>query len=176
MTPFAQGRWINTKTGKRWEPLRTRDGRLILGVKPNNEKELKAWRKLVAITAGDATPSGFETIDVDVNLAAEFVFDRNKGDMGTGRNASIVKASASPFPTTGSQGDLSKLVRAVEDSLTDAKVWRDDKLVVSYNGTRKRWGVIPESCGVHIAVTPALEPVEGIVVPDGQLSLTASDE
>ena len=42
-------------------------------------------------------------------------------------------------PTTGSLGDLSKLVRAVGTALTDAGVWTDDRLVVSFDGTRKRY-------------------------------------
>jgi Holliday junction resolvase RusA-like endonuclease len=47
--------------------------------------------------------------------------------------------------------DLSKLVRAVEDSMTGI-VWGDDKQVVETR-SRKRYADPDETCGAHISVT-----------------------
>lgn len=121
-----------------------------------SSKALKPWRKFVTRTARAETPPRWSPIDVDVNLSAEFVFDRPALHFGTGRNAGVVKDRfVSTRPTSGSQGDLSKLVRAVEDSLTDAGVWTDDRLVVSYDGTRKRYARDGESPGVLVRISAA---------------------
>lgn len=121
-----------------------------------SSKSLKPWRRRVRVAAvGELNREPRAMILGDVNLAAEFVFARNKSDMGTGRNAYHVKPSAPPWPSTGSHGDLGKLVRAVEDSLTDAGVWLDDRLVVSYDGTLKRWVNGGEPEGVYLTVTAA---------------------
>lgn len=154
MTPYAKGK---RDANGVFQPFRTRDGRLVLAVKASNEALLKPWRELVRKEAALARPPHFEVIDCPVNLLAEFVFARNKGDLGTGRNAGVVKASADPWPTAG-RGDLSKLVRAVEDSLTDAEVWEDDKLVVTYRGCKKRWARAGEAEGVHIMIHAVEDP------------------
>ena len=121
-----------------------------------SSKSLKPWRRHVARVAKANLPADWTPIDGDVNLAVEFVFERAKDHEGTGRNAGVLKDWARGLrPTTGSQGDLSKLVRAVEDSLTDAGVWTDDRLVVSFDGTRKRYAAPGEPAGAFVRIAHA---------------------
>lgn len=70
-------------------------------------------------------------------LSVDMVFSiaRPKGHYGTGRNAGVLKASAPRFPA--SMPDLSKLLRATEDALTSAGLWKDDALVVDYGRLAK---------------------------------------
>jgi Holliday junction resolvase RusA-like endonuclease len=71
-------------------------------------------------------------------LSAQFYFNRPKYHIGTGRNAGTVKASAPSNHAV--KPDLSKLVRAIEDGITESKcIWKDDSRVFSYLGTRKEW-------------------------------------
>jgi crossover junction endodeoxyribonuclease RusA len=73
--------------------------------------------------------------------------------------------------------DLSKIVRATEDALTDAGVWRDDALVVDLV-TRKRyanedaWALDRSGCFIRIASVVPLELPPG----RGYLELEASHE
>ena len=68
-----------------------------------------------------------------------FTRTRPKSHFGTGKNAGILKASAPDSPS--SKPDLTKLVRAVEDSLTGI-VWKDDAQVVE-QWNRKEFGASP---------------------------------
>jgi len=58
------------------------------------------------------------------------------------------KTSSEPFP--GKRPDIDKLTRAVLDSLTDARIWRDDGQVQTLHAC-KTWSLEP---GVDIAVFP----------------------
>lgn len=125
-----------------------------------SSKALKPWRRHVARVAKANLPADWKPIDGDVNLAVEFVFERPASHYGTGRNAGVVKDRfAGARPSSGSQGDLSKLVRALEDSLTDAGVWTDDRLVVSFDGTRKRYAAPGEPAGALVRISHA-EPAQ----------------
>lgn len=101
--------------------------------------ELRPWRNTVTYTAIDQVTgvSGYAKLRGPLQLAAAFSFRRPKSHYRTGRNAHLLRDSAPLFPT--GKPDLSKLVRAVEDGLTDAGVWADDAQVVDYCGTRKVW-------------------------------------
>lgn len=69
-----------------------------------------------------------------------------------------------PYPSV--TPDLSKLVRAVEDALTDAKVWRDDALVVRYHELAKVYAAAGERPGVLISIRPlAAVSLPGRVAP-----------
>ena len=61
-------------------------------------------------------------------------------------------AKGAPAHKTSSP-DLSKLIRCVEDSLTDAKVWTDDSYVVEVNAL-KRYAKHTEATGVKVWVAP----------------------
>ena len=78
---------------------------------------------------------------------------------------STVKRAKRPFPSV--YPDLSKLVRATEDALTAAGVWRDDALVVEYTRLAKVYcNEDPEALdrpGVLIILLPLVDlvPVGG---------------
>lgn len=125
-------------------PGQRNDGRLF--VREQTSKTLKPWRKAVTEAARQAAaewqdkhapneplpviPFGEH---VPVGLSVTFYFERPKSHLGSGRNRRIVKPSAPRRPSLRSTGDLSKLVRAVEDAITDAGVWADDAQVVTLN-------------------------------------------
>jgi Holliday junction resolvase RusA-like endonuclease len=62
-----------------------------------------------------------------------------------------------------SKPDLSKLVRAVEDSLTDAEIWEDDSQLIRIE-TTKQYELTPAE-----RVTPSQGPQAGVVVEVWQL-------
>lgn len=103
--------------------------------------KLHAWR---AAVRNCAAMYRREMIHGAVVLSARFVFVRPKSHYNKGGS---LTPRAPRFMTT--KPDLSKLVRAVEDSLTDARVWSDDSYVIRYRDTLKEWGQTP---GVHVAV------------------------
>lgn len=72
-------------------------------------------------------PFGGDPVIIDIR----FTFARPTSHFGTGRNTDTVKASAPPFPSSHSIGDIDKLARACLDALTDAGTWKDDSQVVS---------------------------------------------
>ena len=74
-------------------------------------------------------------IDEPVVADMVFTFARPKSHYRTGRNAHLLRDGAPARPD--GPPDLSKLARAVEDSLTDAGVWRDDARVVEYGRLAK---------------------------------------
>jgi Holliday junction resolvase RusA-like endonuclease len=94
--------------------------------------KVKPWRQdvktaaLEAVDYGDNLPV-FE--DCPVSVWIDFYLARPKGHYGTGRNAGIVKASASKYPTV--KPDLDKLIRSTLDALTEAGVYGDDSQVIS---------------------------------------------
>lgn len=83
----------------------------------DNERDLKRWRKRVTAVAKGHMQFR-RPWPAQVPVALHLVFEMP-------RPASVKRPRPSVRP------DLSKLIRAVEDSLTDAGVWRDDGQVVS---------------------------------------------
>jgi Holliday junction resolvase RusA-like endonuclease len=81
----------------------------------------KGWRAAVRAAAVQwlRDHPGFKQLTGPVELHVEFAFVRPASDPFRVRHA------VTP--------DLSKLVRAVEDALTDSGVWRDDALVYRLN-------------------------------------------
>lgn len=138
------------------------------GVMVESSKALKPWREAVKWAALESVRLTMDEHDVrpiragvlDGALAVQmvFTFTRPRGHYGTGRNAAFLRPSAPRFP----QGppDLSKLVRATEDAITDAGVWRDDARVVT--------------CHAHKVYSDSLHPdaldVPGAVVRIEQVS------
>lgn len=121
----------------------------------------QAWRDSVtwqarAMLARERGDHGAEldriAAGVPVTVAMVFLLPRPRGHYGTGRNASQTRPSAPPCPT--GKPDLSKLVRAVEDALTVARVWRDDAQVVSAN-VAKIWASEGEPPGVLVEIEEA---------------------
>lgn len=105
------------------------------GVMVESSKRLPAWRTLVTDTAW-AARDGAPSIFGAVRLVVTFGFRRPKSHYR--RDGSLMPA-APPFPTGRNIGDLSKHIRAIEDALTDAGVWRDDSQVVSIEAYKLWW-------------------------------------
>ena len=111
-----------------------------------------AWRNAVGLMARTAL-RGRAPITGPVRLSAEFRFARppshlkKSGGLKKGKPRAKVSAP-----------DLSKLVRCIEDALTDAGVWEDDSRVVAYGSVTKRY-CFPGEEGVTIWV----EPIDGEV-------------
>lgn len=103
---------------KRWLP----EGRMIEA----NHSDLRPWRATITAYAKQAmrdSDTGFPVRD-PVQVHMTFYFARPKAHYGTGRNAGTVKGSAPVLHSH--QPDLDKLIRAVNDGITDAGLWADD--------------------------------------------------
>ena len=107
------------------------------------------WRQAVKEAAVKARGGLWLPAFGPVTLDVSFHFPRPQSHYGTGRNAGKLKLSAPLYPK--GPPDLSKLVRATEDALTEAGVWRDDALVVIINA-QKFYGS-HGFCGASISVT-----------------------
>lgn len=135
------------------------------GVRDSNDKKLRPWRKTVRTQAED-TCRYHDTITGPVRVWVRFTFTRPPSHYRTGRNAHLLREAAPLFPGR-LHGDVDKLVRAIFDALTDAKVWSDDTQVVDVRA-RKFYADEDElalsRAGVDIVVEP-LDPDIPIAVP-----------
>lgn len=113
----------------------TKDGRAFM--REANDKTLRPWRRAVR-DAARAVMAERGPLLRPYRLSAEFVFP--------------AVASAPDRWGHDVAPDLSKLVRAVEDALTDAKVWADDAAVVEYGAVFKRDALNGETPGVRLVV------------------------
>lgn len=95
----------------------------------DNPAKLKAWRSYVTMKARQAAAAAvFLKLEGPVRVSLRFTFQRPKSHYGTGRNKATLKDSAPAYMLT--KPDVDKLTRAILDSLTDAKAYRDDSQVV----------------------------------------------
>lgn len=121
----------------------------------DNDRKKKKWRALVQ-EAAEVVMAGGPPFAGPLVLCVTFYLPRPMSHWGTGRDHAKLRASAPAAPAALGRNDLSKLVRCVEDALTDAGVWRDDAQVTAlvagklYARTRDYAG------GAHIIVTSAL--------------------
>jgi Holliday junction resolvase RusA-like endonuclease len=130
--------FVNRKTGK---PIIAEDC-----------KGNKDWRNTVLFAARDAYQG--PPLTGPVRLEIQFRLPRPKGHFGTGRNADKLKSSARDYPTV--KPDTTKLIRALEDALTDAGIWQDDTQVIQQTA-EKIYGRQPGAM-VRIAPMPPLRP------------------
>ena len=98
-----------------------------------NKDKLKPWRAEVTRVAGEAW-AGRESLAGAVSVEVRFVFERPK----------TVKRD-----TPHVKPDIDKLLRALFDGVTDAKVWLDDAQVVRVNAT-KVYGAV---AGVDVSIS-----------------------
>lgn len=105
-------------------------------LKASNERALRAWRSLVTTSAQGARTAPTNTLLGPVALYATFTYRKPPSN----RSEHAI--------TKNTTGDLDKLVRAIGDSLTDAKWWDDDVQVVELHAY-KRWG---QEDGVEVSV------------------------
>lgn len=110
--------------------MKGKDGKHRAVMQESSAKGQKAFRES-AYLAAKYDKKFDEPSDKPVCIMATFTFRRPKSHFGTGRNATVLREDAAPYPSTRSVGDLSKLLRCLEDSMTDAGVWNDDSQVVA---------------------------------------------
>ena len=106
---------------------------------------LKSWRSKIRQAALERISEGpYELIERPVNVCAEFVFDRHPSQW---LKSGSIRRGAPIVPV----GDLDKLLRAVCDSMSGT-VYKDDRQVVGFDGSYKRFAETNESAGVSISV------------------------
>jgi Holliday junction resolvase RusA-like endonuclease len=120
-------------------------------------EEHKAWRSQVRDCALKAWGDFRELVKGPVGLTLHFHFVRPRAHYRTGRNSAILRSEAPLAPQK--PPDLSKITRAIEDSLSGV-IFRDDAQVVSMLLT-KRWGPRP---GVEVKLY--LQPQSAMAVPE----------
>ena len=105
------------------------------------------WRRIVTAAVRDAVGE-LEPVAGALVLHARFDLPRPRGHSGTGRNAGALRASAPCWPT--SAPDLDKLLRLIDDAITDAGVvWLDDAQVVEIRA-RKVYVTTEPGCSIRI--------------------------
>lgn len=144
-TPAPQGskKAMPIYRGSRAKGTREFTGKTVM--LEQRRKGLDPWRAAVTEAAKDAWSRG-APCTVPVLLGAMFLLPPWKS------------TRAGDWPTGSRTGDLDKLIRAVGDSLTEAEVWTDDRLVVGYLGwpqTGKRFARPGEDPGCTITLRPA---------------------
>lgn len=118
------------------------------GVMVESSKRCKPWRQDVRHTAIDLLPDGWHAnMEGAMLLSVVFVFARPKNHF---RANGELKPSA-PKHCTGRIGDVSKLIRAVEDAMTGI-VYNDDAQIISLIANR-RYATATESPCAIITVT-----------------------
>jgi len=109
-------------------------------------KRLPQWRTDIA-QAADAAMIGHPLLEGPLLLDVVFVFVRPASHFtSTGK---LVKG-ATDAPTQHNIGDLSKLVRAIEDAMQGI-VYKDDSQITTMGRPRKRWGL---AAATYITVSP----------------------
>lgn len=110
------------------------------GVRDANAAKLKPWRATVTAAALEAR-GDMPTMLGPVALDVEFSFPRPKSHYRTGRNADQLRDDAPWLHTT--KPDIDKLMRALCDAITDARIWRDDSQVALLTRVVKRYSPTP---------------------------------
>lgn len=152
------------------------------GLMESSGDALAWWRRAVTEAALAAIQADYERrlgepvltasrfpLEGPVELTALFTFRRPKSHYGTGRNSHVLKEDMPARPCGRAQGDLSHLIRAVEDSLTDAGAWGDDSQVSQYGAmTGKYWAddapAILDVPGAVITIRP-ISPITNGATP-----------
>lgn len=109
----------------------------------------KPWMAVVASFALDAMrKAGKAKMLGPVMLGAEFLLPRPKGHYRTGKRAGELKLDA---PLWCMRQDLDKLVRAIQDAMTEI-VWHDDSQVVRFDKVQKVYAGPTEPTGARVYV------------------------
>jgi Holliday junction resolvase RusA-like endonuclease len=98
-------------------------------------KKFKSWSYEIKAAAEKACPGPWQLLTGPIHLKLYVWIARPKSHYRSGRNADRLKDSAPVAHTQ--KPDLTKILRAVEDSLTGV-VWRDDSQIVAHT-TVKCW-------------------------------------
>lgn len=144
-------------------------------MKEQTGEKLESWRHNVQAQAMDAIAAepGWTPYAVPVEVDVVFRFARPKSHFYTGRNAQQLRDNAPTHPVGRNVGDIEKLVRAMNDSLTNAGVWIDDSLVASLTAMKLYANEFSE-LGAHITVRP-LNAVAASAPPPGESAATVQE-
>lgn len=115
-----------TAGSKRGIPFRKKDGGLGVRLLHACDR-FESWRVDVRAIVSRMLPVDCDLIDGPVSLSLEHVIQRPKSHYRTGKNSHELRACAPIWPT--GKPDLTKVLRALEDSLTGV-LWVDDSQVV----------------------------------------------
>jgi Holliday junction resolvase RusA-like endonuclease len=99
----------------------------------------RPWRKLVKAAAGLAWGKDRPAVACDVILEVIFMFARPQSHHLGNERERPLRSTAPRFCQAHNRGDLSKLLRCVEDEITAAGVWVDDRQVVGFGRSTKIW-------------------------------------
>lgn len=135
---------MNKRTGQ--PIINPKNGMPLINV-TDNSKKTKSWQKKVRLEAQQARLD--KPLEGPVVLVLRFYLERPKS----------VSVKKRPYPTV--YPDLDKLIRAIGDALTQAKIYRDDAQVVDII-SRKRYGVPGVEIEVY-EITPETDPESGNV-------------
>lgn len=109
------------------------------GIMIEANKRLPAWRTAVTDRAF-AARYGKPTMTGAIALGVTFIFPRPKSHY---RSNGQLKDNAPYWVSSIGRNDLDKLLRAICDGITDAKVWRDDGQVAHLSEINKIYGEFP---------------------------------
>lgn len=124
------------------------------GIMVESSKALPAWRDHVTQIARAAVVDGlfFPLAGTAVNLDLTFRLPRPKSHYRTGKHAGELKFDCPVF--VQKTPDLSKLIRAVEDALTQAGVWVDDSQVATIHARKVYADGRGPGCDVTVQTLP----------------------
>jgi crossover junction endodeoxyribonuclease RusA len=134
------------------------------GVMVESSEKVAPWREAVANAAVAQVPEASRGLDGPINLRVAF---RLKAPASASKKRLALGPVGAP--------DLSKLVRATEDALTTAGVWKDDSRVVSIDAT-KRYALPGEATGAVLMIDLAETADLPAQVEYRKRKLTAEEE
>jgi len=146
---------------KRAFPFKKANGKLGVRVSDDNP-HARSWKGDVIVAAAQAMcDAGIDTLHGPLELHVTFLRSRPAGHFNS-KGQLNKKGLEEAFPAT--KPDTTKLLRCLEDALTEAGVWVDDARVVTQY-VQKRWGpsdstlvrVLPAA----FEVAPALKSEQG---------------
>lgn len=112
-----------------------------------NAAKGKTWQGVVSTAAVEA---GVKPLEGPVSVSLVFLVPRPRSHYGTGKNASVLKASAPAHPST--KPDVDKLARACLDAMTGV-AYRDDAQVFDLVALKAYCGYSGEErAGVFVTV------------------------
>lgn len=149
-----------------------RNGKIMTFTKDSSGQAGEGWRNAVA-EAGAGVLGGAPLLSGPLYVEITFLLRRPQSHYGSGRNSERLKDSAPVYPAK--RPDSTKLLRAVEDALTNV-LWLDDSQIVC-GGTEKVFAGPDEATGVEVriwrlpdaisdlgAYTPSIDRTEGVSI------------
>jgi len=124
-----------------------------LGVRMiHDSKRFGSWSAEVKAAAMESSDGGVvrDLWDQPIVLTMEVFRARPKSHFGSGKNSGVLKPTAPKVPTT--KPDLTKVLRALEDSLTGV-LFKDDSQIVAHY-TRKAYCLFGTPERVVVTLSP----------------------